>query len=241
MNLTDEQIIKALECCVKSTSRNDCEKMNCPACKEFGCYYMDISDRDDSYEALVEGLGKTALDLIKRKDKVNKLSAKEIVDLKIKVEQQKAEIIELQRKIASCNAKFEALQEVKEQLEKDVFNSEMNLEHITYEYELLKQEKAVVKVEAIKEFAEKIKEIFMRYAHLHNYADQARVAEIEALDGTKLELFSVWDVLTLKKHEMAEYEEMNELQRNIETIANDRLLTELEHDFHLLVKEMVGE
>ena len=99
MNLTDEQIIKALECCVRSTSGNDCEKLHCPACKEFGCYYMDISDRDDSYEALVEGMGKDALDLIKRKDKVNKLSAKEIVDLKIKVEQQKAEIERLKGRV----------------------------------------------------------------------------------------------------------------------------------------------
>ena len=97
--MTDEQVINALECCVRATSGNDCEKLNCPACKEFGCYYMDISDRDDSYEALLEGLGKTALDLIKRKDKVNKLSAKEIVDLKIKVEQQKAEIERLQAEL----------------------------------------------------------------------------------------------------------------------------------------------
>lgn len=100
---------------------------------------------------------------------------------------------------------------------------------------------AEAKTEAIKEFADKITEIFMRYAHLHNYAEQARVAEIEAPDGTKMELFSVWDVLTLKKHEMAEYEEMNELQQNIETIANDRLLTEVEKDFRLLVEEMVGD
>lgn len=92
--------------------------------------------------------------------------------------------------------------------------------------------------DGVKEFAEKITEIFLRYAHLHNYADQARRAEVETADGTKLELFSVWDALSLKKHEMAEYEEMSELQHNIEYIANDRLLTELEKDFRLLVKEM---
>lgn len=97
------------------------------------------------------------------------------------------------------------------------------------------------KSEAIKEFAEKITEVFMRYAHLHNYADQARVAEVESADGTKIELFSVWDVLTLKKHEMAEYEEMGELQHNIEYIANDRLLTEIEKEFRLIVKEMTTQ
>ena len=74
MNLTDAEVIKALECCVRSTSGNDCEKLNCPACKDFGCHYMDSSDRDDSYEALVEGLGKDALDLINRqKAEIEKL------------------------------------------------------------------------------------------------------------------------------------------------------------------------
>ena len=90
----------------------------------------------------------------------------------------------------------------------------------------------------VKEFAEKITEVFMRYAHLHNYADQARVAQVESVDGTKIEMQSVWDVLTLKKHDMAEYEEMGELQHNIEYIANDRLLAELEKDFRLLAKEL---
>lgn len=106
---------------------------------------------------------------------------------------------------------------------------------------LLENDVHTAKNEAVKEFAEKITEIFMRYAHLHNYADQARVAEVESADGTKIELFSVWDVLTLKKHGMAEYEEMGELQHNIEYIANDKLLTEIEKDFRLLVKEMTEQ
>lgn len=40
---------------------------------------------------------------------------------------------------------------------------------------------------------------------------------------------------------MSEYEEMHRLQQNIETIEKDRLLTELEKDFRVLVKEMVGD
>ena len=106
------------------------------------------------------------------------------------------------------------------------------------EIERLQKMQQLIKSEAIKEFAEKIAEVFMRYAHLHNYADQARVAQVESVDGTKIEMQSVWDVLTLKKYDMVEYEEMGELQHNIEYIANDRLLTELEKDFRLLVKEM---
>ena len=97
------------------------------------------------------------------------------------------------------------------------------------------------KAEAIKEFAEKTTEIFMRYAHIHNYADIARRDYIEAGDGHQIEMQSVWDAFMLKKYGMSEYEEMHRLQRNIETIEKDRLLTELEKDFRLLAKEMVGD
>ena len=97
------------------------------------------------------------------------------------------------------------------------------------------------KSEAVREFAEKITEIFVRYAHLHNYAEKSRTETIESAEGEKIEMQSVWDVLSLKKYEMAEYEEMSELQKNIEIIAKERLLTELEKDFRLLVKEMVGD
>lgn len=90
----------------------------------------------------------------------------------------------------------------------------------------------------VKEFAVKIAEVFSRYAHLHSYSEDARKDYIEADDGTEIEMCSVWDVLSLKKYEMSEYEEMNRLQKNIENIANERLLTELEKDFRLLAKEL---
>ena len=96
----------------------------------------------------------------------------------------------------------------------------------------------IIKSEAIKEFADKINELLTRYSHLHDYADNARRDIIEAADGTYIEMQSVWDVFTLKNNEMSEYEEMNRLQKNIETIAEERLLKEIEKDFRLLVKEM---
>jgi hypothetical protein len=55
-----------------------------------------------------------------------------------------------------------------------------------------------------------------------------------------MEMVSVWEVLSLKKWEMCDYETMNTLQDNIETIEKARLLSELEKDFMLLKKEMVG-
>lgn len=96
----------------------------------------------------------------------------------------------------------------------------------------------IIKSEAIKEFADKINELLTRYSHLHDYADNARRDTIEAADGTYIEMQSVWDVFTLKNNEMSEYEEMNRLQKNIETIAEERLLKEIEKDFRLLVREM---
>lgn len=106
------------------------------------------------------------------------------------------------------------------------------------EYNSLWQKMQQAKLEAIKEFADKINELLARYSHLHNNAENARQDTIEAADGTDIEMQSVWDVFTLKNNEMAEYEEMNRLQKNIEVIAEERLLKEIEKDFRLLVKEM---
>ena len=97
---------------------------------------------------------------------------------------------------------------------------------------------AIAKTEAIKEFAEKIDQLFYRYAPLRSHADMARKDYIKADDGTEIEMQSVWDVFTLKKYGIAEYEEMNRLQTNIELIEKGRLLAELKKDFRLLVKEM---
>ena len=93
-------------------------------------------------------------------------------------------------------------------------------------------------IEIIKEFSDKINELLARYSHLHNNAENAMRDTIAAADGTVVEMQSVWDVFTLENNEMAEYEEMSRLQENIETIANERLLKEIEKDFRLLVKQM---
>lgn len=99
---------------------------------------------------------------------------------------------------------------------------------------------AEIRAEAVKEFAEKVDELLKRYSHLHKYAEEARRTEEEYADGTPMEMVSVWEVLTLKKWEMCDYETMNTLQHNIEVIEKARLLSEIEHDFELLKKEMVG-
>ena len=73
--MTDNEIIKALECCICSTSRNDCENLNCPACQEIGCYFMN---RSTEYypESLIQEIGKSVLDLINRqKAEIERLEA----------------------------------------------------------------------------------------------------------------------------------------------------------------------
>ena len=52
----DEEIVKALECCAKSKTNNDCEALNCPCFKNGMCIFVD-----DDY-----GLQNLALDLINR-------------------------------------------------------------------------------------------------------------------------------------------------------------------------------
>ena len=88
-----------------------------------------------------------------------------------------------------------------------------------------------IRAEAIKEFAERIDELFNRYAHLHKYADEARTDYIELASGEECEMQSVWDVITLNKNGLVEYE----------TIKKASLLAEIQKDFKCLAKEMAGD
>lgn len=73
MNLTDNEIIKALENC---GNVGECQK--CP-----------LNEMGQGISLCIPHLTQNALDLIKRKQAVNELQAKEIVDLKIKVKEQR--------------------------------------------------------------------------------------------------------------------------------------------------------
>lgn len=148
------------------------------------------------------------------------------------------DILELINRLKSANKKNERIIELNDKLVK---TQSAEIERYLHSIKLLEKDVQTAKSKTIKEFADKITEIFVRYAHLHNYAEKSRTETIESAEGKKIEMQSVWDVLSLKKYEMAEYEEMSELQKNIEIIAKERLLTELEKDFRLLIKEMVGD
>lgn len=63
-----QQIVKALECCVKTQSKCDCEEMGCPALTKQGCKFYLRTDEDYEGVIFVE-LIKEALSLIREQEK----------------------------------------------------------------------------------------------------------------------------------------------------------------------------
>ena len=177
--MTDEQNIKALECCVRSTSRNDCEKLHCPACKEFGCYYMDISDRDDSYEALVEGLGKTALVLINRqKAEIERLQKLQNPTGAGGFKVENGKVVYYSDVLNGYRHEYKDLDEIVKELNLYMHTDYKNLELISHY-----QHKAqTAKSEAIKEFAERLKEKRAGWGY------PMFVLEIDAIDNLVKEM-----------------------------------------------------
>ncbi len=195
--MTDNEIIKALECCIKDQHEGCCK----------------LGSWSEQWNCMAD-LMKDALDLINRqRSEIEALIAGQET---------------LQKYIAEQKAEIERLtKRRKEEVEKLMSATDKVITE--------------AKAEARKEFAEKTNELLKRYSHLHKRADEVRRSTEEYADGTPMEMVSVWEALSLKKWEMTDYENMNALQDNIETIAIERLLTEIEKDFKLLVKEMVGD
>lgn len=221
--LTDNEIVKALECCGDEEELHYC--VDCPYC-----------DKENDF--CQEDLHRDALDLINRLQAEKEALINGQETLQKYIAEQKAEIERLQNSIAvfTNNAVDFANEIDRHKKDKE--------EAFLFAANIVESEKIVIanaKAEAYKEFADKVDEILKRYAHLHKYADKARSSKEEYADGTPMEMVSVWEVLSLKKWEMCDYETMNTLEDNIETIAKERVLTELEKDLRLLKKELVGD
>ena len=68
--MTDKEVIKALECCVRVRSLSDCLKSGCPARKREGCSYFLRTD--DVFEGVIfVELIKDAINLINRQKAEN--------------------------------------------------------------------------------------------------------------------------------------------------------------------------
>ena len=140
--LTDDEIVHALECCIESESRNDCEDLQCPACDEIGCFFMNQST--EYYpESLIQEMGKAVLEVLKQKDAEIEGLARLKVKLHKKYLEQKAEIERLNKRIeGQKHALFE----------QQAYTAELQTKFKT------------TKSEAYKEFAERLKETIPHYS-----------------------------------------------------------------------------
>jgi hypothetical protein len=97
-----------------------------------------------------------------------------------------------------------------------------------------------IKTEVAREIFAEIEKQIARYSHIHRYADEARQCTEEYADGTPCEMVSVWEVIPLHKNGWDDYETMNQLEDNIQNIANSRLLKEFESDIADLKNKYIG-
>ena len=147
MNLTDNEIIKALECCLSP---------DVISCKDIKCPFKKRCEKDG------DALEKACLDLIKQKQEVNLLAAKEIVDLKIKIADQKAEIEKLTINMNAFGLCAKNLKEDNDQLKEDIEVLESIVDEQYHEIEYLEIAQDAIKHSAIKEFWKKIKKYCKR-------------------------------------------------------------------------------
>jgi hypothetical protein len=82
--------------------------------------------------------------------------------------------------------------------------------------------------------------LFTRLHYIHKQADEFR-EEKERYGIKDMALDSIWRVFDLQKHDCCEYEEMSELETGIESIANDELLRNIEHDLQFKPTRTVDE
>ena len=75
--------------------------------------------------------------------------------------------------------------------------------------------------------------LITRLQWLHKRADEYKEEKERFGIDEEISLSSVWDVLSLQKNNICEYEEMCELQEGIECIANSQLLKDIEHDLQV--------
>ena len=158
--------------------------------------------------------------IIEKSEKVEQFANKTIETANAEIEKLNIELQSMRSAANSYKMHYEKAQtEINKLKQENDFFRKTITENVQRALEVTVEEIEKAKSEAIKELADKITEVFRRYAHLHTHAKGARTDYIETFDLTEIEMQSVWDVLTLKKNDMAEYEEMGRLQKNIEIIA----------------------
>ena len=133
--LTDSEIVKALECCIKSSHFGECFKNDCPLVSEQGC------------KVGKETLYPYALDLINRLQAENER-------LQETIDEQDIEIARLYKEIDRWINAYEQVA-----WKRDIFAEDMK-EEIKKDCSYLMLDIKTIKAEAYKEFAERLKETF---------------------------------------------------------------------------------
>ena len=110
--MTDNEIIKALECCVKSETTDDCKRLACPAFGKDGCIYINrVNISDESF--FVE-IGKDLVSVIRRQQADKQNLEIELKAMRGAANFYKAEIESLKEE----NDKWKTLDKLVEELER---------------------------------------------------------------------------------------------------------------------------
>ena len=187
--MTDKEIKKALECCKRDFSMRNC--LDCPYNKEKSANCMsfmieDALDLINRQQAGIEELKAKRLEDDKLlndrvQDSVNSVSNandKYVKALERVFNDKVAELRTANKVIDRIEAENISLRAEIERLENEVIAKENEYNDmldqrnsVEYNLELLKQEKSVVRAEAIKEFAERLKDELSNLPriHLDNY------------------------------------------------------------------------
>ena len=122
-----EQIIKALECCIKAETWGDCEDLGCPAHTKQGCYFYLRTDDDYENTIYIE-LCKDALSLIKELTEDNEYLKTQLTAAEARYESRKEsdleEVLELRLKVEELTEENERLREdneIKSQKRANIF------------------------------------------------------------------------------------------------------------------------
>lgn len=155
--MTDNDIIKAAECCLQTKTKDDCSKIGCPSCYENGgCHLYDTVD--DDYYALFYWFTAELLKIANH---------------------QKAEIERLKTENKDISEQFRILDVECERLEKANEKQKAELEKLREHIELLDIEHEAIKNSAVKAFAEAtIEEVRLILKDSYN-GRTTRIYEIE--------------------------------------------------------------
>ena len=183
--LTDNEIIKALECCAKAKTNEDCKKLKCP----FFDDAIDMCGVLNSEQILIAN----ALDLITRQQveienlKVENQSLRGAANsLKMHYEEARAEIERLKQRNAVYEAANRCIVWQRDRRDREI-------EELHSQIAGLNIYKSKIKAEAYKEFSEKAKEF------MHN--------KFKALDEYEFEYITERDIDNLLKETVGENNE----------------------------------